>query len=124
MKKLALLLSLMLAAGLVYAQKPAYPQPEQPAAKADKPMAKAEKSEQIEAEVVAVDTTAKTITFKKEMATDPQTLPVEGKAEAALKDVMTGQKYKLVCKNDTSGSPKSIVDIKKATGKTSEHDKH
>jgi hypothetical protein len=120
MKKLTLLLSLILAAGLVYAQAPPYPQPEQPAAKADPPTAKAEKTQQVEAEVVAVDTTAKTITFKKDMSAEPQTLPVEGKAETALKDVMTGQKYKLVCKNDTTGMPKSIVDIKKPAGKPQE----
>jgi hypothetical protein len=113
MKKLALLLSLLMAAGLVYAQTPQ----EQPPTKAEPSMGKAEKTQQVEAEVVSVDTTANTITFKKTMDAEPQTLPVEGKAMTALKDVMTGQKYKLVCKNDTSGGPKSIVDIKKSTAK-------
>jgi hypothetical protein len=118
MKKLALVFSLLVAAGLVYAQTPPYPQ-EQPPTKADPAMAKSEKSQHIEAEVVSVDATAKTITFKKDMGAEPQTLPVEGKALTALKDVMTGQKYRLFCKNDTAGSPKSIVDIKKPTGKDS-----
>jgi len=116
MKKLALVFSLLVVAGLVYAQTPPYPQ-EQPPAKADPGMAKSEKTQQVEAEVVSVDATAKTITFKKDMGAEPQTLPVEGKALTALKDVMTGQKYRLVCKNDTAGGPKSIVDIKKTTAK-------
>jgi hypothetical protein len=122
MRKLTLLLSLLLAAGLVYAQDPAYPKPEQPPAKSEPSKMKAEKTQQVEAEIIAVDTTAKTITFKKEMAGEPTTLPVEGKAETALKDVMTGQKYKLVCKNDTSGTAKSIVDIKKPTAKDPQQD--
>jgi protein-disulfide isomerase len=118
MKKLSLLLSLLLAAGLVYAQAP-YPPADQPAtAKADK----AEKTQQVEAEVVAVDTTAKTITIKKDMAAEPQTLPVEGKAVTALKDVTAGQKYRLFCKNDTAGMIKTVVDIKKPTGQ--DHEKH
>jgi hypothetical protein len=117
MKKLSLLLSLLLAAGLVYAQTP-----EQPPAKAEPSTAKAEKTQQVEAEVVAVDVTAKTITIKKDMAAEPQTLPVEGKAVSALKDVTTGQKYRLVCKNDTAGMAKTVVDIKKPTG--GDHEKH
>jgi hypothetical protein len=112
MRKIMLLLSLVLASGLVYAQAPP---PDAPVAKAEQPVVKAEKNEQVEAEVVSVDPTANTITFKKDMAAEPTTLPVEGKAATMLKDVQSGQKYKLTCKKDTTGAPKSVVEIKKST---------
>jgi hypothetical protein len=121
MRKLTLLLSLLLAAGLVYAQAPP---PDAPAAKGEPSMTKAEKNEQVEAEIVSVDPTAKTVTFKKDMAAEPMTLPVEGKAVSALKDVQSGQKYKLVCKKDTAGAPTSIVEIKKASGKDKDPHAH
>jgi hypothetical protein len=118
MKKLTLLLSLALVAGLVYAQAPPPPpqppQDQQPMAQQpqDQPAGKTEMTKQVEAEIIAVDTTKKTLTIKRAGEPDNQTVNVEGKAVAALKDVRTGQKYTLVCKNDTSGGVKSVVDIK------------
>lgn len=109
MKKFTLVLSFLLAAGLVYAQEP----PSQPMPEKAPPAVKAEKTQKVEAEVVSIDPAAKTLTFKSSPADQPQTAPVEGKAITILKDVMAGQKYTLVCKKDTQGMVSSIVDIKK-----------
>jgi hypothetical protein len=108
-KKITLVLSFVLAGGLVYAQDP----PSQPMPEKAPPAVKSEKTQRVEAEVVSVDPAAKTLTFKSSPSDQPQTAPVEGKALTALKNVMTGQKYTLVCKKDTAGSIQSIVDIKK-----------
>jgi protein-disulfide isomerase len=113
MKKITLVLSFLLAAGLVYAQDP----PSQPMPEKAPPAVKSEKTQKVEAEVVSVDAAAKTLTFKSSPSDQPQTAPVEGKAVTALKDVMTGQKYTLYCKKDTSGNVQSIVDIKKPATK-------
>jgi hypothetical protein len=121
MKKLMLSLSLLLVASLVYAQAPppAPPQPvppDQPAGRVDRPQN--DDTQQVEAEIVSVDTTKKTVTIKSDPGAAPETLPVEGKAETALKDIKTGQKYTLVCKNDTTGANKKVVDIKSTSSKS------
>jgi hypothetical protein len=122
MKKLLLSLSLLLAASLAYAQAPPPPPPQpmppdQPAGRAD--MAdKNDATQQVEAEIVSVDTTKKTVTIKSDPGAASETLPVEGKAATALKDVKTGQKYTLVCKNDTMGGTKKVVDIKTSSAKS------
>jgi len=115
MKKLMLSLSLLLVAGLVYAQAPPPPPPQpappdQPPGRVDRPQN--DDTQQVEAEIVSVDTTKKTVTIKSAPGAESETLPVEGKAETVLKDVKTGQKYTLVCKNDTTGANKKVVDIK------------
>jgi hypothetical protein len=53
------------------------------------------------AEIVAVDTEAKRITIKgrtADSAADPETLVVEGKALAGLKDFQAGDKVLVTCK--------------------------
>jgi hypothetical protein len=114
MKKLILALSLLLVASLVYAQAPpAPPQPQppnQPPGRVDRPQG--DDIQQVEAEIVSVDTTKKTVTIKSDTGAAPETLPVAGKAETALKDIKTGQKYTLFCKNDTTGANRKVVDIK------------
>jgi hypothetical protein len=115
MKKLIVSLSLLLAAGLVYAQAPPPPPepqpPDQPPGRSDR-ADKSDMTQQVEAEVVSVDADKKTVTIKSDAGTSPETLPVEGKAASALKDVKPGQKYTLVCKNDSTGGKKKVVDIK------------
>jgi hypothetical protein len=60
-------------------------------------------------EVVSLDADAQTITVKKlasgAPAPDPETLKVEGKALASLKDFKTGDKIVLTCKEGTGNAP-------------------
>lgn len=109
MKKFALLLSFAFVASAAVAQEPL------PAPEAAKPAtaAKAQaavKTHDVQAEIISVDAEKKTLTLKGEK--ENQTVPVEGKAVAALKDVKAGSKLTLVCKDDANGMHQSVVDIK------------
>ena len=59
---------------------------------------------------MAVDAEKKTLTLKGEMQN--QTVPVEGKAVAALKTVKAGDKLTLTCKDNDKGEHQTVVDIK------------
>ena len=100
MKKLALLFSVLLVAGVASAQTTA------PAK--DKSTAPAVKTHVVEAEVVSADATAKTLTVKG----DPnKTVPVEDAAVAHLKDLKAGEKVKLTCRDNDKGEHQAITHI-------------
>jgi len=116
MKKFALLLSFVFAAGVAAAHETAAAKaPAKAEAKATtathstKP---AMKTHKVEAEVVSTDLAAKTITIKA----DPEnkTAPVEGKAIAELKTVKAGEKYTLTCRDNEAGEHQAITNIAKA----------
>jgi len=70
------------------------------------------KTHDVEAEIVAVDATAKTITIKGDP--DNKTVPVEGKALASLKTQKAGDKVTLVCRDNDKGEHQAVVAIKAA----------
>jgi Zn/Cd-binding protein ZinT len=113
MKKFALLLSLVFAAGVAAADQAQKADAAKPAAK----VAASEKAEKaapakthdVTAEVVSVDAEKKTITIKGEK--ENLTAPVEGKAIAALKTVKSGTKYVLTCRDDEKGEHKAVTAI-------------
>ena len=109
MKKLALLLSFAFVAGVAGAQETKPANPEKVAAMA------AEKTHEVKAEVVSFDAMKSTLTIKGDK--ENKTVPVEGKALAALKDVKAGAKLTLVCKDDATGAHQSVVDVKPAADK-------
>ena len=114
MKKLAMLVSFALAAGVAFAQEP---QPGQPAPKApEKAYGQAEKAQknEVTGEVVALDTVKKTITFKSDLGVE-KTLPAEGAAADVLKDLKTGDKVTISCSVDERGEPKAATRISKTT---------
>jgi hypothetical protein len=114
MKKLALLMSFAFVAGVAGAQEAAKPAEASKPATAMKAGEKtAVKTHEVQAEVVSVDVEKKTLTLKGEMANT--TLPVEGKALAALKDVKAGSTMTLTFKDDEKGMHKAVVDIKAPT---------
>jgi hypothetical protein len=113
MKKFALLLSLVFAAGVAVAQEP---QPGQSAPKApEKAMGQAEKAmkNEVTGEVVALDTVKKTITFKSDKG--EQTLPAEGGAADMLKDLKAGDKVTIGYAVNEKGEPKAATRITKST---------
>ena len=109
MKKLALLLSFAFVAGVAGAQETKTANPEKVAAMA------APKTHDVQAEVVSFDAMKSTLTIKGDK--ENKTVPVEGKALAALKDVKAGAKLTLVCKDDATGAHQSVVDVKPAADK-------
>ena len=109
MKKLALLCSFAFVAGVAGAQETKPANPEKVAAMA------AEKTHEVKAEVVSFDAVKSTLTIKGDK--ENKTVPVEGKAMAALKDVKPGAKLTLVCKDDAAGMHQSVVDVKPAADK-------
>jgi hypothetical protein len=114
MKKFALLLSFVFVAGVAGAQEPA-PAPETGKApavakSADTMKAPAAKNHDVKAEIVSVDVEKNTLTIKGE--TENKTVPVEGKAIAALKTVKAGDKLTLTCKDNEKGEHLAVVDIK------------
>ncbi|MET0553431.1 MAG: hypothetical protein ABW221_10375 [Vicinamibacteria bacterium] len=114
MKKLALLFSFALVAGVAGAQdaKPAA----QPAKAAVADKAAPAKTHDVQAEVVSFDAAKSTLTIKADTETKgvmtDKTVPVEGKAIAALKNVKPGAKVTLVCKDDSAGMHQAVVDVK------------
>ena len=119
MKKSILALSLVLVAGIAFADtpKPADKATEKATTEksADKATGEkaakhmAAKTHPVEAEVVSADVEKKTITVKageKEM-----TAPVEGKAVASLKDVKAGEKVVLTCRDNDKGEHEAVTAI-------------
>jgi len=109
MKKLALLLSFAFVAGVAGAQETKTANPDKTAAMA------AEKTHDVKAEVVSFDAAKSTLTIKGDK--ENKTVPVEGKAVAALKDVKPGAKLTLVCKDDAAGMHQAVVDVKPSADK-------
>ena len=111
MKKFALLLSLVFAAGVAFAQnaKPA----DKPAAPATaEKAAQPAKTHEVTAEVVSVDTVKNTITLKGDKGNN--TAPVEGKAVASLKSIKTGEKVTVTCRDNEKGEHQAVTEIKPA----------
>jgi len=107
MRKLALLLSVLLVAGVASAQTTA-------PAKA-KDTAPAVKTHVVEAEVVSADATAKTLTIKG----DPnKTVAVDTAAVGSLKNLKSGDKVKLTCRDDAKGEHQAITHITMEKDKT------
>ena len=103
MKKVALLLALVFAAGIAVA--------EEKKAEATKP---AGKTHEVSAEIVSVDAVAKTVTIKGEP--NNMTVPVEEKALAAVKNLKAGQKVTLICQDDAMGAHKAVAGVKAEPG--------
>lgn len=99
MKKFALLLALVFAAGIAVA--------EEKKAEAAKP---AGKTHEVSAEIVSVDPVAKTVTIKGEK--ENMTVPVEEKALAEVKNLKAGQKVTLLCQDDEKGMHKAVAGVK------------
>jgi hypothetical protein len=120
MKKFALLLSFVFAAGLTMAEeakKPEAPKAPAPAA-AGKVEAKSEtakavaekgKTHEVTGEVVSVDAAKSTITIKGEK--ENHTSPVDAKAAGALKTVKAGDKVTLTCWDNAKGQHEKVVAI-------------
>jgi len=111
MKKLATLLcavAVVAVASLASAQTADTKKP----ADAAKPAAAAAKTHVVEAEVVSTDATAKTITLKG----DPnKTVAVDAAAVGSLKDLKSGDKVKLTCRDNDKGEHEAVVKIAKET---------
>jgi Cu/Ag efflux protein CusF len=109
MKKFVCLLSLVFVASLVSAaEQAAKPAPAKKATAA----ATAVKTHTLQAEVVAMDATAKTLTIKGEK--ENSVLPVGAKAEASLSALKVGEKVKLTCQDNEKGEH-LVVKIKPVT---------
>ena len=121
MKKFALLLSFVFAAGVAVAH-------DAPKADAAKAPATAEskattaththaaksamKTHKVEAEVVSTDLAAKTITIKSDG--ENKTAPVEGKAASALKNAKPGEMWTLTCRDNEAGEHQAVIAMTKA----------
>jgi hypothetical protein len=99
MKKFALLLAFVFAAGLAVA-------------------GDAAKTHEVSAEIVSVDPVAKTVTIKGDQGN--KTVPVEEKAVAQVKDLKAGQKVTLICKDDEKGAHQAVAGVKVEAAKPSE----
>jgi hypothetical protein len=98
MKKFALLLAFVFAAGLVVAGE--------------------HKTHEVSAEIVSVDPVAKTVTIKGDQGN--KTVPVEEKAVAQVKDLKAGQKVTLICKDDEKGAHQAVAGVKVEAAKPTE----
>lgn len=103
MKKFALLLAFVFAAGVAVAEE------KKAEAKA------AGKTHEVATEIVSVDATAKTVTIKGEAGS--QTVPVQEKALAAVKDLKAGQKVTLICQDDEKGAHQAVAGVKAEAAK-------
>jgi hypothetical protein len=123
MKKVALLISFVFAAGMAVAHEgtkadaakaPANAaEAKAPTATHTHAAAKATmKTHKVEAEVVSTDVTAKTITIKGEG--ENKTAPVEGKAVSALKRVKPGETWTLTCRDNEKGEHQAVIAMVKA----------
>jgi hypothetical protein len=122
MKKVALLLSFVFAAGVAAAHEgtkadaakaPATAESKATAATHTHAATKATmKTHKVEAEVVSTDLAAKTITIKGEG--ENKTAPVEGKAVSALKNVKPGQTWTLTCRDNEKGEHQAVIAMVKA----------
>jgi hypothetical protein len=97
----------LIAAGTAFAQ-----ETKAPAAPAPVVKAAPVKTHDVEAEIVAIDETAKTLTIKG--SPDNKTVPVEGKALATLKTHKAGDKVTLVCRDNEKGEHQAVMAIKPA----------
>ena len=105
MKKLTLLLSVLLVAGVASAKQTTAPAKSKSTAPAAAP---AMKTHVLEAEVVSADATAKTLTIKG----DPnKTVAVDAAAVGSLKSLKAGEKVKLTCRDDAAGDHQAITHI-------------
>jgi len=107
MKKFAMLLPLIVVAGVAFAQEPA-----KTAAPAKAQEAPAMKTHEMTADVVSIDVVKNTITIKGEK--ENKTAPVEGKALANLKNIKAGEKVTLTCRDNEKGEHQAVTDIKPA----------
>lgn len=105
MKKFALLLSLVLMAGLAYANETKKAAP----AKAPEKAA-AVKTHEVQAEIVSVAADGKTITIKGEK--EDKTIPVDEKATAAIKNLKAGEKATLICRDNEKGEHVAVAGVK------------
>jgi hypothetical protein len=120
MKKAALLLSFVFAAGVAVAHEGTKADAAKAPASAETkattathtPTKVAMKTHKVEAEVVSTDAAAKTITIKSDTG-ENKTAPVEGKAIAELKTVKAGEKYTLTCRDNEAGEHQAVVAIAK-----------
>jgi hypothetical protein len=101
MKKLAMVLSLALAAGLSYAGE---------TAKADTKAAMKPATHEVQAEIVSVDAEKKTVTLKTEKGESKA--PLEGKALARISELKPGQKITAVCRDNETGEHQAVTEIK------------
>ena len=116
MKKFAMLIALVVSAGMVQAaQEPAKPAaPAKPATHAKAATkAPAGKTHEVTTEVVAIDSVKHTITLKGDTANT--TAPVEGKALTHLKSFKAGEKVTVTCRDNDKGEHQAVTDIKAAT---------
>lgn len=121
MKKLALLVSLLLVAGVASAAQtaPAAPAPAAPAAQSAAPAQPAQpatKTHVVEAEVVSADVTAKTLTIKGEK--ENKTVAVDASAVGSLKALKAGEKVKLTCRDSAAGEHEAVTHITVEKSKT------
>ena len=116
MKKFALLLSFVFAAGVasVHASDAAKAQAEVKSTSTTHSHAakSSMKVHKVEAEVISTDLAAKTITIKGEG--ENKTAPVEGKAVSALKNVKPGQMWTLTCRDNEKGEHQAVIGLAKA----------
>lgn len=105
MKKLALLLPFLLAAGVAVAQEKKAEAPKAPAATSN--------VHDVNAEFVSADLTKKTLTIKLESG-EQSTAPLEGKAVEEAKNIKAGQKVVVSCKDDAYGKHVAAVAVKAA----------
>ena len=107
MKKFALLISLIVMAGVAFAQEAA-----KTAAPAKAQEFPAMKTHELTAEVVSIDAVKHTITLKGEK--ENSTASVEGKALANLKNIKAGEKVTLTCRDNEKGEHQAVTEIKPA----------
>jgi hypothetical protein len=113
MKKFALMLSLVFAAGVAVADQTQKADAAKPAAKAAASEKSANaapaKTHDVTAEVVSVDAAKNTITIKGEK--ENKTAPVDAKASAVLKTVKPGDKVTLTCWDNAKGEHVKVIAI-------------
>jgi hypothetical protein len=116
MKKFALLLSVVFAAGLAVAQE----QKEAPTTTTTTTTTTTKtpviKLHDVNAEFVSADAAKKTITIKAEDGSE-KTAPVEGKAVASLKGLKSGEKIIVTCRDNEKGEHQAVTAIKPAPAK-------
>jgi Cu/Ag efflux protein CusF len=107
MKKLALSIAFISAAGLAVAQEPKTPEASKPATthKAAKPA-----SHSVKGEVVSVDAEKHTISFKNDKGED-LTWPAEGTAQTSLKSLKPGEKVTITYRVNEKGEPQAATKI-------------
>jgi FtsP/CotA-like multicopper oxidase with cupredoxin domain len=110
MKKLATLLCAV--ALVAVANLAAQADEAKPAAAPAKQATAAEKTHTVEAEVVSADATAKTLTIKGE---PNKTVAVDATAVGSLKDLKSGDKVKLTCRDNEKGEHQAVTKIAKET---------